>query len=94
MYGASLGEEIERTLVNETLGVALAKANVEPVATPSIDATPPKPGNDFTYKALVEVRPPIALPRSRGCRASARPCSSATTRSSASSPTCSAATRR
>ena len=66
MYGASLGEEIERTLVNETLGVALAKAGVEPVSTPSIDAAPPTPGSDFHYKALVEVRPPIELPEVEG----------------------------
>jgi trigger factor len=62
LYGASLGEEIERVLVNETLGAALAQAGVEPVATPSVDATPPQQGEAFRYKALVEVRPPIELP--------------------------------
>jgi trigger factor len=66
MFGASLGEEIERTLVNETLGAALAKAGVEPVATPAIDASPPQPDGDFQYKALVEVRPPIELPALEG----------------------------
>jgi len=62
MIGASLGEEIERTLVNETLGAALAKAGVEPVATPAVDASPPRADSEFSYKALVEIRPPIALP--------------------------------
>jgi len=66
MFGASLGEEIERALVNETLGAALAQAGVEPVATPSIDATPPQANQPFHYKALVEVRPPIALPALEG----------------------------
>jgi trigger factor len=66
LYGASLGEEIERVLVNETLGAALAKAGVEPVATPAVDATPPSQGEAFRYHALVEVRPPIELPALEG----------------------------
>jgi trigger factor len=66
LYGASLGEEIERVLVNETLGAALAQAGVEPVATPSVDATPPQEGEAFHYKALVEVRPHIELPPLEG----------------------------
>ena len=66
MYGASLGEEIERLLVNETLGAALAQAGVEPVAQPAVDASPPRADRDFTYKALVEVRPPIELPALEG----------------------------
>jgi trigger factor len=66
MYGASIGEEIERLLVNETLGAALAKAGVEPVATPSVDATPPRADREFSYKALVEIRPPIELPELEG----------------------------
>jgi len=66
MYGASIGEEIERLLVNETLGAALAKAGVEPVATPAVDASPPRAGSEFHYKALVEIRPPIELPELEG----------------------------
>jgi len=66
MYGASIGEEIERLLVNETLGAALAKAGVEPVATPAVDASPPRADSEFHYKALVEIRPPIELPEFEG----------------------------
>jgi trigger factor len=66
MYGASIGEEIERLLVNETLGAALAKAGVEPVAQPAVDAAPPRADREFTYKVLVEVRPPIELPALEG----------------------------
>jgi len=62
LYGATLGEEIERVLVNETLGAALTQAGVEPVSQPSVDAQPPESGAVFTYKALVEVRPLIELP--------------------------------
>ena len=66
MFGASIGEDIERALVNETIGAALEKAGVEPVATPAIDASPPQADRDFHYKALVEVRPPIELPALEG----------------------------
>lgn len=66
LYGASLGEDVERILVNETLADAITQAGVEPVSQPSVDATPPASGSAFTYKALVEVRPPIALPELDG----------------------------
>jgi trigger factor len=66
LYGATLGEEVERVLVNETLGTALTQAGVEPVSQPSVDARPPEAGVAFTYKALVEVRPPIELPELEG----------------------------
>ncbi len=62
LYGPSLGEEIERVLVEETLSAALAQAGVEAVSRPAVDASPPQAGEAFTYKALVEVRPPIELP--------------------------------
>jgi len=66
LYGASIGEEIERLLVNETLGAALEQGGVEAVSTPSVDASPPRANAAFTYKALVEVRPPIELPPLEG----------------------------
>jgi trigger factor len=66
LYGASIGEEIERLLVNETLSAALDQAGVDAVSTPSVDASPPRAGAAFTYKALVEVRPPIELPSLEG----------------------------
>src|SRR5262249_54872785 len=66
MFGASLGEDIERTLVNETIGAALAQAGLEPGATPSTAPTPPQADHPFRYAALVEVRPPIALPALEG----------------------------
>jgi len=66
MYGASLAEEIERELVNESLAPAVEQAGVEPVATPTVEATPPRPDGDFHYVARVEVRPPVALPELEG----------------------------
>ncbi len=72
LYGGSLGEEIERTLVNRTLPLALARAGVEAVSTPSVDAPTPRAGAEFRYEALVEVRPPIELPALEGLPARRR----------------------
>ena len=95
LYGASLGEEIERVLVNETLGAALAQAGVEPVATPSVDATPPQPRRGVPLQgARRGAAADRAAARSRACPGSGRSCWWATTRSSARSRICAAATRR
>jgi len=66
LYGARVLEEIERTLVGETLAEALSQSGSEPVAEPAIDAQPPKPGLAFRYTARVEVKPHFTLPELRG----------------------------
>lgn len=66
LYGASVAEEIEQVLVRETLGDAIEQAGLEPVATPSIDASPPSPDADYAYVAHVETKPPIELPELEG----------------------------
>jgi len=66
LYGASIAEEIERSLVQETLPDAIEQVAIEPVVPPAIDAAPPEPGVDFTYAALVEVKPAIELPELEG----------------------------
>ncbi|MFK7898835.1 MAG: trigger factor [Myxococcota bacterium] len=62
MYGAGLGEEIERTLVRETLADAVELADLQPVVEPQIEAEPPTEGAAFKYKARIEVKPEIELP--------------------------------
>lgn len=62
MYGESLGEEIERQLVRETLADAVELADLEPVVEPQIEAEPPVEGKVFRYKARIEVKPVIELP--------------------------------
>jgi trigger factor len=66
LYGASMGEEIERLLVSETLAEAVAQSGVEPVAEPAIEAEVPQPGEPFSYTATLEVKPAIALPELTG----------------------------
>jgi trigger factor len=62
MYAGSLGEQIEGSLVAETLPAAIEKAGINPVSEPSIDARPPEEGAVFRYTADVEVKPVFTLP--------------------------------
>lgn len=62
IYGGSLGEEIERSLVAETLQDAIERAELQPVVEPQIEAEPPVEGKAFRYKARIEVKPAIELP--------------------------------
>lgn len=66
LYGASLAEEIEDTLVRQTIGDAIAQTQVEPVTEPTVDASPPQPDAEFRYVAHVEVKPAIELPELEG----------------------------
>jgi trigger factor len=66
MYGPSLAEELEDTLVRQTLGEAIEQTRLEPVTEPSVDATSPKPGEPFRYTVRLEVRPSIELPELEG----------------------------
>ncbi len=61
MYGPALSEDIERTLVGETLGEALEQSELVPVSEPSIDAEAPQQDAPFVYRARVEVRPEFEL---------------------------------
>ena len=66
MYGAAVAEEIEQTLIRETLGDAIEQAELEPVAAPEVDSRPPVPGEEFSYVARLEVKPEIVLPELEG----------------------------
>jgi len=62
MYGPSLGEDIERSLVRETLGDAVELASLVPVVEPQIEANLPEEGKIFRYTARIEIKPEIELP--------------------------------
>jgi trigger factor len=66
LYGASLREEIERTLVNESFPAAVQQTGVAPVAEPQIEAEAPAQDRAFKYTATIEVLPKIELPEWRG----------------------------
>jgi trigger factor len=66
LYGASLREEIERSLVTETLPEAVKQTGLAPVAEPQIEAEAPAQDRAFKYTATIEVLPKIELPEWRG----------------------------
>jgi len=63
-----VAEDLERSLVAETLPAAVEQAGVEPVAEPSVDAEPPEQGGPFRYTARIEVKPAIELPDLAGLK--------------------------
>ena len=62
LHGASVAEQLEHTLVSETLGDAIELAEVQPVSEPAISAGKPAPDANFKYTASIEVSPEIELP--------------------------------
>jgi trigger factor len=66
LYGASLTEQIEQTLVSETLPDAIEQAGLELITEPQIEAGTLAADGDFRYTARVEVKPEIVLPDTRG----------------------------
>ena len=70
VYAATVAEEVERLLVNETFAAAVERSGVVPVVQPSIAAEPPKQGQAFRYTAEVEVKPGVELPALDGLPAS------------------------
>jgi trigger factor len=65
-YGPSVAEQLEHSLVADTIGEAIRQAGLEPVAEPAVDATPPKADAEFHYTLRVEVKPEIQLPDTKG----------------------------
>lgn len=69
LYGSSVAEDVERAVVSETLPEAFEKCGVRPVAEPAVDGGLPVSGEDYVYRAVVEVKPKIALPELSGLSA-------------------------
>ncbi len=66
MYGASLVESVERSLVADTLPEALEQTGLKPASEPTVDASPPSADAPFHYSARIEIKPEIDLPETRG----------------------------
>ena len=66
LYGGQIAEQIEQSLVAETLAAALEQAGLEPVAEPAIAAQPPAADAEFRYTARVEIKPVVELPELTG----------------------------
>ncbi|MCH8889574.1 MAG: trigger factor [Myxococcales bacterium] len=62
LYGASVAEQLEQTLVSETLADAVDLSGIQPVSEPAISAGKPVSDASFKYTACLEVSPEIELP--------------------------------
>ena len=62
LYGASVAEQLEHTLVAETLADAIEQSGLEAVSEPAIEAAAPRDGESFSYIARIDVKPKIDLP--------------------------------
>ena len=66
LYGAAVAEEMQQTLVSETLPEAVDQSGVVPVSEPAIDAEALAEDAPFRDRASVEVKPEISLPEIKG----------------------------
>jgi trigger factor len=66
MYGESVPDEVERMLVSETLQDAIELSGLTPLVQPDIEAGRPALDAPFVYKARIEVKPSIELPKLQG----------------------------
>ncbi len=66
LYGASIPEEIERIVVQESLQTAIERSEVVPILQPEVESGRPTPDADFEYTLRIEVKPEIELPELEG----------------------------
>lgn len=71
LYGATLPEEIERILVQESIEDAIKKSGLMPVVQPEVEADAPSADADFEFTLRIEVKPEIELPDLEGLPAKA-----------------------
>ena len=69
LYGPGVAEQLEQTLVAETLSDAVEQVGLEPVAEPSVESPTPAVGEAFRYTVRIEVKPEIELPDLAGLAA-------------------------
>jgi len=66
LYVPAVAEQLEQTLVQETLIEAVEQSGVTPVAEPAVESETPTPDRDFEYTLRLEVKPAIELPDLEG----------------------------
>ena len=69
LYGHSLGHDVQRVLIEETLPDAIELSGYRPIVAPGLDAPEPVETEGFRYTARLELRPEIQLPDLAGLTA-------------------------
>jgi len=62
LYAPAMAEQIEHSLVQETIAEAIGQSGVLPVAEPAVETESAVAGEHFKYTLRVEVKPTIELP--------------------------------
>jgi trigger factor len=63
LYAPQIAEQIEQTLVSETIGEAIEQSGIEPVTEPAIEAgSRAVVQTDFNYTVRLEIKPKFELP--------------------------------
>jgi trigger factor len=63
LYAPQIAEQIEQTLVSETIGEAIEQSGIEPVTEPAIEAgSPAVVQTDFNYTVRLEIKPKFEMP--------------------------------
>ncbi len=65
-FESEIHDEVLRTLIPDSYQEALAQAALEPVGQPNVEDVHFQAGAPLTYKAVVEVKPPVAVQDYRG----------------------------
>ncbi|MBU1741450.1 MAG: trigger factor, partial [Proteobacteria bacterium] len=60
-YGPRINQDVASRLINESWPAAIKDRDLEPVVQPTIEEQHFEPGQDFSYTARIEVKPPIDL---------------------------------
>jgi trigger factor len=60
-FGNQVQEDVTKDLVNETLPTAVEETNTFPLTMPVVENDLLKLGQDFTYSAIMEVKPEFKL---------------------------------
>lgn len=60
-FGDQMYEDVIRDIISATFPKALQESDMFPLGTPLLEKNPLKPGETFTYSAVMEVRPEIQL---------------------------------
>ncbi|MCP4669165.1 MAG: trigger factor [Deltaproteobacteria bacterium] len=67
-YGAQVAEDVEKNLISETFPKAIKEAKTVPLGTPLLEKGALKQGRNFTYSAVMEVRPQFDVENHLGLR--------------------------
>jgi len=65
-FGDEVADDVARDLINDSFPKALQEVDTMPLGTPTLEKEAVKQGQDFTYSAVIEVRPQFEVTEYQG----------------------------